>query len=77
MPQASDALRNWARNKFGSLDDWPVQSWLHAQNIKITRQFEILIKLDRRYTYEENQAIDFLVHEWDYTVKQEPTDAQR
>lgn len=69
MPQASNELRRWAMDKFGSIDSGPVVEWLEAQGFELLPTFEWLqvgSALTRLLTNDELQAFQFLMDEWDF-----------
>lgn len=70
MPQASDELRAWAIERFGSLDSDPVIQWLEAQGFELHADsfgWKVPPKLDRPLSSDESKAISFLIREWDFS----------
>lgn len=65
MPQATDELRRWAEEKFGTLDCCVVQEWLEARGFKLSQAW-VWSRPARPISAEERDAIEFLIQEWDY-----------
>lgn len=61
MPQASDKLRA----KFPGIDAQAIKE-LEEAGYKLTREFTWVKPTSHKITDRENDALDYLFHEWDY-----------
>lgn len=67
MPQASSEDREWAEQKFGSIDNYTIEKWLVEQGFTLNRDWTwVPPRPYPQLTQDEKRAIVFLIDEWDY-----------
>lgn len=67
MPTATDDLRQWAIERFGSIDLFAPIEWLKAQGFELLESFSwVPPNGGDSISDDEWKAIDFLMQEWDF-----------